>query len=102
MDIGTAKPTAEERTRVRHHLIDVAEPDEIWSLAVFQRAAARAIADIHERGKLPLLVGGTGQYIHAVIHGWVPPVSKPDAKLRAVLEELAKTMGMIGSIQSLH
>ena len=92
MDIGTAKPTAEERTRVRHHLIDVAEPDEIWSLAVFQRAAARAIADIHERGKLPLLVGGTGQYIHAVTHGWVPPVSKPDAKLRAVLEELAKTV----------
>jgi tRNA dimethylallyltransferase len=93
MDIGTAKPTAEERTRVPHHLIDVAEPDEIWSLAVFQRAAAATIAGIHGRGKLPLLVGGTGQYIHAVTHGWVPPVTKPDAKLRAVLEEMAKTMG---------
>ena len=93
MDIGTAKPTAEERSRVLHHLVDVAGPDEVWSLAVFQRAAARSIADIHERGKLPLLVGGTGQYIHAVTHGWVPPVTQPDAKLRAVLEELAKTMG---------
>src|SRR5664280_15524 len=63
MDIGTAKPTAEERFRVPHHLVDVAGPDEVWSLAVFERAAARTIADIHERGKLPLLVGGTGQYI---------------------------------------
>lgn len=93
MDIGTAKPTAEERARIPHHLIDVAEPDEIWSLAVFQRAAAGTIAGIHGRGKLPLLVGGTGQYIHAVTHGWVPPETKPDARLRAVLEDLAKTMG---------
>ena len=93
MDIGTAKPTAEERARVPHHLIDVAEPGDNWSLAVFQRAAAEAIAGIHGRGKLPLLVGGTGQYIHAVAHGWVPPRIKPDAKMRAALEEMAKTMG---------
>lgn len=93
MDIGTAKPTSEERTRVPHHLIDVAEPNEIWSLAVFQRAAAAAISDILVRGKLPFLVGGTGQYVHAVTHGWVPPVIKPDAHLRIVLEKLAKTMG---------
>ncbi|MCW5876668.1 MAG: tRNA (adenosine(37)-N6)-dimethylallyltransferase MiaA, partial [Anaerolineales bacterium] len=62
MDIGTAKPSAEERRRVPHHLIDVAYPDETWSLARFQAAAAEAIAAVSSRGRLPLLVGGTGQY----------------------------------------
>ena len=93
MDIGTAKPTAEERLRVPHNLIDVAEPDETWSLAVFQRAAAEAIAGIHRRGRLPFLVGGTGQYIHAVTHGWVPSVTLPDARLRDVLAQMAGTLG---------
>src|SRR5512136_279657 len=78
MDIGTAKPAPAERLRIPHHLIDVANPDETWSLAVFQRAAAEAITDIHARGKLPFLVGGTGQYLHAVTHGWVPPATEPD------------------------
>jgi tRNA dimethylallyltransferase len=91
MDIGTAKPTPAERLRIPHHLIDVANPDETWSLAVFQRAAADAIADIQRRGKLPFLVGGTGQYIHAVTHGWAPPATEPDARLRTVLETLAKS-----------
>jgi len=93
MDIGTAKPTPEERLRIPHHLIDVADPDETWSLAVFQRAAADAIADIQARGRLPFLVGGTGQYIHAVTHGWAPPTTEPDVRLRTVLEELAKSRG---------
>ena len=93
MDIGTAKPTSAERLRIPHHLIDVANPDESWSLAVFQRAAAYAIGDIHRRGKIPFLVGGTGQYIHAVTHGWSPPTTQPNAPLRAVLEELAKSQG---------
>jgi tRNA dimethylallyltransferase len=93
MDIGTAKPTPAERLRIPHHLIDVANPDETWSLAVFQRAATDAIADIQRRGKLPFLVGGTGQYIHAVSHGWAPPATGPDTRLRTVLEELAKSQG---------
>jgi tRNA dimethylallyltransferase len=93
MDIGTAKPTTEERLRIPHHLIDVANPNETWSLAVFQRAAAGAIADITRRGKLPFLVGGTGQYIQAVTHAWAPPATEPDARLRAVLEGLAKSRG---------
>jgi tRNA dimethylallyltransferase len=93
MDIGTAKPPTGERTRVPHHLIDVADPRETWSLAVFQRAAAQAIADIHQRGKLPFLVGGSGQYVHAVTHGWAPPSTAPDAPLRAALERLAKSLG---------
>ena len=93
MDIGTAKPTWEDRLRIPHHLIDVADPGETWSLAFFQQAAADAIADIQARSKLPLLVGGTGQYIHAVTHAWAPPATEPDARLRNVLEELAKSRG---------
>ncbi len=93
MDIGTAKPTQEERLRVPHHLIDVADPCEIWSLALFQKAAAEAIAGIHARRHLPFLVGGTGQYIHAVTHGWAPPAANPDMHLRAELEARAKLEG---------
>ena len=60
MDIGTAKPTPEERARVPHHLIDIADPDETVGLAGFQEQAYAIIDDAHARGKLPLLVGGTG------------------------------------------
>lgn len=95
MDIGTAKPTAEEQKRVPHHLIDVADPQDTWSLALFQQAAAEAIAAIHGRGHLPLLVGGTGQYIHAVTHGWTPPVTGPDAHIRAELEAEVKEKGYL-------
>lgn len=91
MDIGTAKPSAAEMARVRHHLIDVAEPDDIWSLTVFQQAASAAIADIHQRGKLPLLVGGTGQYVRAVTQGWTPPEVTPNPRLRSILESFAET-----------
>jgi len=93
MDIGTAKPTPEERARVPHHLIDIAGPDEILSLAVFQEKARQAIADIHTRGKLPLLVGGTGQYIRAVTQGWTPPEVKPNQPLRDALEKMQKADG---------
>ena len=87
MDIGTAKPTRQEQARVPHYLIDIANPDEILSLAVFQQKARQAIADIHSRGKLPLLVGGTGQYVRAVTEGWKPPEVKPDERLRSELEK---------------
>ena len=93
LDIGTAKPTPAERARVPHHLIDVTNPDETWSLAMFQDAAQAAIADIHARGKLPLLVGGTGQYIRAVTQGWSPPEVKPDERLRFELEKLKEARG---------
>lgn len=94
MDIGTAKPTFEERARVPHHLINVADPDETWSLAVFQQKATETIADIHARGKLPFLVGGTGQYVRAVSEGWSPPEVEPDSRLRRVLESLAENNGI--------
>jgi len=93
MDIGTAKPTPEERERVPHHLIDVADPDEVWSLAVFQQKATEIIADIHARGNLPFLVGGTGQYVRAVTQGWTPPEVKPDERLRGVLEGMQEYRG---------
>lgn len=95
MDIGTAKPSPDERTRVPHHLIDVANPDETWSLAVFQQAAQEAIADIHARNKLPFLVGGTGQYVRAVTEGWSPPEVEPDERLRNVLEHLQEEKGRL-------
>jgi tRNA dimethylallyltransferase len=96
MDIGTAKPTPAEQQRVPHHLIDVAEPDEIWSLAHFQEQARQEIAAILGRRRMPFLVGGTGQYIRAVIEGWQPPRVKPDARLRLALERLAGEIGPYG------
>jgi tRNA dimethylallyltransferase len=93
MDIGTAKPTRAERDRVRHHLIDVSNPDETWSMAVFQQAVAAAMEDIQARGKIAMLVGGTGQYVHAVTQGWQPPDQEPDARLRAALEKWADSIG---------
>ncbi len=93
MDIGTAKPTLEEQARVPHHLIDVANPDETWSLAQFQQSAQAIIADIHARGKLPFLVGGTGQYVRAVSEGWSPPEVKPDERLRGELEKMRQEKG---------
>ncbi|HLE51698.1 MAG TPA: tRNA (adenosine(37)-N6)-dimethylallyltransferase MiaA [Anaerolineales bacterium] len=96
MDIGTAKPTPAERGHVPHHLIDVADPDEIWSLTVFQDAAHQAIAGIHYRRRLPFLVGGTGQYVRAVIEGWQVPQTAPDSQWRAVLESWAAEVGAQG------
>jgi tRNA dimethylallyltransferase len=89
MDIGTAKPSPTELARVPHHLIDIVNPDETLSLAVFQQRAQEIIADIHVRGKLPFLVGGTGQYIRAVTEGWTPPEVVPNVRLRDELERLA-------------
>ena len=94
MDIGTAKPTPEEMERVPHHLIDIADPDQVLSLAVFQQEATDAIAAIHTRNKLPLLVGGTGQYVRAITQAWTPPEVEPDEKLRAELEREKEENGI--------
>lgn len=93
MDVGTAKPGMGERAWVPHHLIDVADPDEPWSLTTFQAAAAQAISEIHARGRLPFLVGGTGQYVRAVLEGWQPPGRQPDPRLREVLEAWGHEIG---------
>lgn len=96
MDIGTAKPTPEQRTRVPHHLIDVTYPDQAWSLTLYQRAAHEAIKGIHTRDRLPFLVGGTGQYIRAIVDDWQIPKIKPDSQLRQVLENWSKEIGIDG------
>jgi tRNA dimethylallyltransferase len=93
MDIGTAKPTPAERIRVPHHMIDVTTPDQNWSLAQYQSAVNQVIDSIHQRGHLPLLVGGTGQYIHAVTQGWKIPSAIPDPDLRQALETWAGQIG---------
>lgn len=98
MDIGTAKPTSEEQQIVPHHLIDITDPDQPWSLALFQKEANRTIHDIHRRKKIPFLVGGTGQYIKAVTEEWSVPAVEPDPKLRSVLEDWASEI----SHQGLH
>jgi tRNA dimethylallyltransferase len=95
MDIGTAKPTAEERLRVPHHLIDVTDPDIIWSLGIFQREANRAIQNIFLKQRLPFLVGGTGQFMRSIIEGWSIPPVEPNPHLREVLTHWAESIGPI-------
>lgn len=93
MDIGTAKPTPNERAVAPHHLIDIADPDEDFSLALYQQRAYAAIANVVSRGRLPLLVGGTGQYLAAVLEGWQIPQVPPQPALRAALEQVAAEQG---------
>jgi tRNA dimethylallyltransferase len=86
MDIGTAKPTLAERQRVPHHLLDVVDPDEPYSLATYQTQALAAIADIQARGRLAVLVGGAGLYVSAVCDGLQLPDVPPDLAFRTALE----------------
>ena len=98
LDVGTAKPTHDELKQVPHHLINVADPDQPWSLADYRRATQEAIRSIHRRAKLPMLVGGTGQYISAILEGWQPPPRAMTDEFRNELEQFAKKKGS----QALH
>ncbi len=93
MDIGTAKPGREELSLVPHHLINILNPDEDFSLAQYQELAYRAIDEIHQRNKLPILVGGSGMYVWSVLEGWGIPRVPPDLKFRHTLEEIAARVG---------
>ncbi len=93
MDIGTAKPDREELSLVPHHLINILNPDEDFSLAQYQELAYRAINEIHQRNKLPILVGGSGMYVWSVLEGWGIPRVPPDLKFRHTLEEIAARVG---------
>lgn len=86
MDIGAAKPTAAERTRVRHHLIDVVDPDEPFDAASFARLGRAAVADIASRGKVPIVAGGTGLYIKALLGGLARRAAS-DPEVRRRLQE---------------
>ena len=87
LDIGTAKPTPEERARVPHHLIDIVDPTETFDAAQFLRHAAQAVAEIRKRNRLPILCGGTGLYFKAWLEG-IGQSPAPDAALRAQLQHL--------------
>ena len=87
MEIGTAKPSAEDRERVRHWAIDIVTPDETFSLGRYLDLVREAFPDCWARGKTPILSGGTGQYVWAVLEGWNVPRVPPDPALRAELQE---------------
>jgi tRNA dimethylallyltransferase len=93
MDIGTAKPTAQERQRVKHHLLDIVDPDESFTLVQYQQLAYAAIDDVQHRGRIPLLVGGTGLYVKAVLEGLNIPRVEPDQELREQLHAEAEAEG---------
>ena len=94
LDVGTAKPTKKERAKVPHHLLDVVDPGHRYSAGRFARDAGRAIADIHARGKLPVVVGGTGLYIRALAEGLFkePPLDQPRR------EELERFLAHLGGV----
>ena len=92
-DIGTAKPDKEELNRVKHHLVDILTPDTSYSAAAFQQEAAQIITKINDAGKIPLVVGGTGLYLKALLEGYEFPAVAEDSELRAELEQQAKTVG---------
>ncbi|MEW6726954.1 tRNA (adenosine(37)-N6)-dimethylallyltransferase MiaA [Desulforudis sp. 1088] len=93
MDVGTAKPTAAEMKGVPHHLIDVVDPDEDFSVACYQELAEKHIQEISARGKLPILVGGTGLYVRAVLDHYHFVVG-PDRALRRELQDAARARGV--------
>lgn len=88
LDLGSGKVTAEEMQGVVHHLIDVREPNEFFSMADFQKMSYAAIEDIRARGRLPMIVGGTGLYVDSVLDGYVLSDKEPDLAYRAELEKL--------------
>ena len=93
MDIGTAKPTREEMRGVPHHMLDVADPEEDFSVARYVEMAAKCVDDILSRGKLPILAGGTGLYIDSLLSGRTFAPFQPDSPLRGQLEEQLRREG---------
>lgn len=101
LDIGTAKPTPAEQLRLPHHLIDVVDPDESFSVADFVRLAEAAISDMVRRGKIPFVVGGTGFYIRALSEG-LPTVPAADEQVQAVLWKRLEREGLETLLQDLQ
>lgn len=93
MDIGTAKPAKEEMMGIKHHMIDVVDPDKEYSVADFQRMAKRCIEEIYSKGKLPIVVGGTGLYVNSLVCNldFTETVSNPE--LRDMLKKTARERG---------
>jgi tRNA dimethylallyltransferase len=102
MDIATAKPSHYETKGVPHHLIDILDPDEHFSLAEYLRIARSVISNIISRGKLPILVGGSGQYIWAIVEGWDVSEIPPNFELRSELESRLSSDGIASLAQQLN
>jgi tRNA dimethylallyltransferase len=94
MDVGTARPTLADRRRVRHHLFDVCDPSETYSLALYRQQARATLDAIWERDSFAWLVGGTGQYVWGLLEDWHVPEVPPDAALRAELTAFAEEHGL--------
>ena len=102
MTIGTAKPTPEEMQGVPHHMIDVAEPEENWSVARYVESAAACVEDILARGKLPVIVGGTGLYIDSLLSGRTFAGGPVNEALRQELSERYDEIGAKGLLGELR
>ena len=103
MSIGTAKPSDADRAEISHHLVDIIEPDERYSLALFLRDARQSILNAKEvRGRLPLVVGGTGQYVWGLLEGWQVPEVNPNAKWREELESRVESEGVEALFEELR
>ncbi len=96
LDLGTAKPTAQERRLVPHHGLDLVDPDQSFSVADFQKCARHAIDDIVRRGRFPVVVGGTGLWLRALIRGYKLPEEAGPSALRAHIEHIGRTQGFDG------
>jgi len=93
LTIGTAKPTKEEMRGIRHHLIDVTDLQHPWSISIFKSAVYRLVEEISTRGHLPLMVGGTGQYVRGVIENWTIPELGNDENLRQAIINWGNIIG---------
>lgn len=94
MDVGTAKPSATERALVPHHLVDILHPSDPMSITHFQQLAGNAISEVHSRDRMPVLVGGTAQYVNALVEGWRVPEVPPNEARRRELEREAGANGV--------
>lgn len=93
MNIGTSKPSIQDKAKATHHMFDIVAPDEPFSLALYLQQARETIENIHSRSRIPILVGGTGQYIWGIIDGFVVPAVSPNNMLRLRMEDESKLIG---------
>ena len=102
MDIGTAKPGPNEQEQVRHHLLDICDPGDDFNLASFLSLARSAIEDIQDRGRLPIVAGGSGQYVWGLLEGWQVPSAPPHPQFRRDMLEEAQRSGPMSVYQQLE
>lgn len=102
MDVGTAKPGIADRAIIPHHIIDIVNPDEPFSLALYKNLANETIENIQLQDKIPFLVGGSGLYVWSVVEGWTIPEVPPDIKFRQSMENLAREKGVAHLFEELR